>query len=82
MRTLIVYSTAPEADRFAPATVEQLKAIRSEIMDAEESSHQTEWSRGAWEADRKGIETALALAAQGTAVLVAQDEDGYYFGTE
>lgn len=80
--TLINYSTAPSVDQFHIATIAELESISAEIDAAESSSLQTEWSKSAWQTDREACTRALALARGGKSVLVAQDEDGYYFATE
>jgi hypothetical protein len=76
------YSAAPEVPAFHACELAELERISAEINDSEQSSLQTEWSRAAWETDRESCARAMALLRSGQAVLVARDEDGFYFATE
>lgn len=81
-RTLLKYNAPPHTDRFRETTIEELKTIQAAILDSEASALQTEESRNSWEADSEGVESAIAAATNGWTILVALEEDGYYFAVE
>lgn len=81
MKYITNYNAPPSADMFKPASVEELRLIQAEIMESEKSSLQTEWSQSAWSTDASGISAAIELSTHGEQILVAQDEDGFYFAT-
>lgn len=64
------YASAPAADRFKPATLADIKAAFAVIERAEDGNAAD---------DLAVAEDALTLHRQGAEILIAQDEDGYYF---
>ena len=79
--TLFTAYTAP-AGTWQEATEYDLAIIARQIAESEESANATEWSRATWELDRDGIRWAINQRMEHKTVLVARDEDGFYFATE
>ena len=84
MKHILSY-TCPPADRhFVEVNSAELAEIIRKIRQAEPNQpSDTEWAYDAWASDLN----AATLAAEqadgfGATVLVAQDEDGYYFATK
>lgn len=76
---LVTYRSAPAPDLFREVNPSALEKLSHEIDDSERSSVASEWSRDAWELDRRACDAALKLLADGRRVAVARDEDGMYF---
>ena len=79
MTHLVNYNAPPSEKRFRPADLNELREIQRDIEESEKSALATEWSQSAWTTDIQGVSLAIAQAESGRDVLIAQDEDGYYF---
>lgn len=77
---LCEYNAPPAVDRFEPVDRRGLEAISDEI-NAMASTATDERSRECVECDMTTVALAKEAALAGKTVLVARDEDGFYFAT-
>ncbi len=82
MQYLTNYTAPPARDAFKPADMKRLVEIATEIANASRSALQTEWSAAAWRTDDECVGRAIGAINAGQSVLVAQDEDGWYFAVD
>lgn len=75
--TFAVYSAAPEAESFAPVSLDDLREILAELESCDPAA---EGTAGDVSDDIDLLtETVIPAAESGVEILVARDEDGYYF---
>lgn len=77
MNTTIIYlghyAAPPAADRFTPASLAEIKAAITVLERAQDENSAD---------DLAVAEDALTLHRQGAEILMAEDEDGYYFAVQ
>lgn len=71
------YAAAPDAERFAPATLAELREIAAELAACDPAAE----GDVADVSDDLALltETVIPAAERGVEILVGRDEDGYYF---
>lgn len=79
MNYLTTYSAPPPRSAFKLASLDRLAEIRAELDACEKSARQTEAASAAWDSDSAACDAAIVAAARKHTVLVAQEDDGYYF---
>jgi hypothetical protein len=89
MRYLVRYNEAagiPEQDEFVEYSLGELKdpEFAENFRDPEpgEDRDWSEWGRSSFALDQYGYKKAVEAAKAGKTVLIAQDDDGYYFATK
>lgn len=71
-RTFANYLAAPNRESFEPATLDDLR----------EAAHYMDFDSRDLTIDRAAVEAAIDAAEAGASVLLASDEDGWYFAAE
>jgi hypothetical protein len=79
--TLCEYRSVPPDEAFSPRTLDELNEILEAIY-ATEMTATTPAARAGFDLDCAMAEGAIQLASDGATVLVAQDEDGWYFAVD